>query len=241
MRDADLSGRRGAGGALGRVACILMLAGSLVGWVWADVRPASGLVGATGIQPGPTPGASATPEAGNAPSATPVPSPTATASPTARRPTLTPTPEPTPTPAFDFRLVSWRLWPLALNSGCEKGMHEIFIIVQDANGAPLDGVVVGDTYNNVEVVSGQKGPGRAEIDLWANTMEITVKRDQASGQPYTSQVSPPCSSFIVTIPDEQLVAAGYFANELEAQWNKENNGYHCGGHFSWEVIFQRTY
>ena len=170
------------------------------------------------------------PPAGAVHEATPTPAPPAD-----------PTPESTPSPAYDFRLVSWRLWPLALNSGCEKGMHEIFIIVQDASGMPLDGVVVGDTYDNVEVVSGQKGPGRAEIDLWANTMEIYVKRDQASGQPYTSQVSPPCSSFIVTIPDEQLVAAGYFANELEAQWNKQNNGYHCGGHFSWEVIFQRTY
>jgi hypothetical protein len=120
-------------------------------------------------------------------------------------------------------------------------MHVIFIVVQDASGAPLDGAVVGDTWNNVEVVSGNKGPGRTEIDLWANTMEITVKRDQASGRAFTSQSSPPCSSFITTIPDDQLVQAGYFSNELEAQWNRQNNGYHCGGHFSWEVVFQRTW
>jgi hypothetical protein len=37
-----------------------------------------------------------------------------------------------------------------MNSGCAKGMHNIFIVVQDANGVPLDGVVVGDTWNNVE-------------------------------------------------------------------------------------------
>ncbi|MFN8457896.1 MAG: hypothetical protein U0401_25140 [Anaerolineae bacterium] len=92
----------------------------------------------------------------------------------------TPTPTETPKPAVDFRIASWRLWPLALNSGCAKGMHEIFIHVLDANGQPLDGVVLGDTWNNVEVTSGNKGPGRTEIDLWTNTMSIIVKRDAAS-------------------------------------------------------------
>ncbi len=130
---------------------------------------------------------------------------------------------------------------MALNGGCESGMHTIFIVVQDANGTPLDGVVVGDTWDNVEDVSGRKGPGRAEIDLYSNTMEITVKRDLETGEFYTSEASPPCSSFITTISDEQLVQAGYFVNEVEAQWNRENYGYKCGGHFSWEVIFQRTY
>ncbi len=130
---------------------------------------------------------------------------------------------------------------MALNGGCESGMHTIFIVVQDANGTPLDGVVVGDTWDNVEDVSGRKGPGRAEIDLYSNTMEITVKRDLETGELSTSEASPPCSSFITTISDEQLVQGGYFVNEVEAQWNRENYGYKCGGHFSWEVIFQRMY
>jgi len=141
----------------------------------------------------------------------------------------------------DFRLASWRLWPLELNSGCEKGMHTIFIIVLDANGAPLDGVVVGDTWNNVEEVSGRKGPGRTEINLWANAMEITVKRDAATGQPYVSEASPPSGSFMTDIPNDQLVQAGYCANDVHCDWMRENDGYHCGGHYSWEIIFQRTY
>jgi hypothetical protein len=141
----------------------------------------------------------------------------------------------------DFRIASWRLWPLALNSGCAKGMHVIFIHVLDVNGQPLDGVVLGDTWNNVEVTSGNKGPGRTEIDLWTNTMEITVKRDAATGQPYTSEVSFPFSSFLTTIPDEQMIQAGYCANELECQWKRQNESYYCGGHYSWEVIFQKTH
>jgi hypothetical protein len=130
---------------------------------------------------------------------------------------------------------------LELNSGCEKGMHNIFIVVLDANGAPLDGVVVGDTWNNVEEVSGRKGPGRTEINLWANAMEITVKRDAATGEPYTSEASPPSGSFFTDIPNEQLEQAGYCSNQYHCQWMKENDPWFCAAHYSWEIIFQRTY
>lgn len=177
------------------------------------------------------------------PTVTPTPSPSATATdtPTPVPPTSTPLPTPNATPDVDFRLASWRLWPLELNSGCEKGMHTIFIIVLDANGAPLDGVVVGDSWNNVEEVSGRKGPGRTEINLWANAMEITVKRDAATGETYVSEASPPSGSFMTDIPNDQLVQAGYCANDVHCDWMRENDGYHCGGHYSWEIIFQRTY
>jgi hypothetical protein len=175
---------------------------------------------------------------------TEAPSPTATDTPTETplppSPTPTETPTETPTPGLDFRIASWRLWPLALNSGCAKGMHTIFITVLDVNGAPLDNVIIGDSWNNVEVMSGQKGPGKAEIDLWTNTMEMVIKRDAVTGQPYTSEVSFPFSSYLTTIPDEQMIAAGYCANDLECAWKRQNESYYCGGHYSWEVIFQAT-
>ncbi len=119
-------------------------------------------------------------------------------------------------------------------------MHVIFIHVLDANGTPLDGVVVGDSWNNVEVISGNKGPGRTEIDLWSNTMEVLVKGDLQGGT-YTSEVSFPFSSFMTTIPNEQMIQAGYCSNELECDWKRQYDSYYCGGHYSWEVIFQRTY
>jgi hypothetical protein len=140
----------------------------------------------------------------------------------------------------DFRIASWRLWPLALNSGCAKGMHSIFITVVDAAGNPLNDIIVGDTWNNVEVVTGDKGVGKAEINLWTNTMEVLVKRDK-EGQPYTSEVSFPFSSFMTTIPNDQMIAAGYCANEIECEWKRANESYYCGGHYSWEVIFQKTH
>ncbi|MFN8458616.1 MAG: hypothetical protein U0401_28845 [Anaerolineae bacterium] len=131
--------------------------------------------------PSATPTFTSTPTATPLPTATPTPTDTATITPTSTpAETATPTPVPatpapteTPQPAVDFRIASWRLWPLALNSGCAKGMHVIFIHVQDANGQPLDGIVLGDTWNNVEVTSGNKGLGRTEIDLWTNTMAHT--------------------------------------------------------------------
>ena len=188
----------------------------------------------------PTPTNTSAPTATSTPTLTPTPPPpTDTPIPTPIPPT--PTPTETPKPAVDFRIASWRLWPLALNSGCAKGMHVIFIHVLDVNGQPLDGIVLGDSWNNVEVTSGNKGPGRTEIDLWTNTMEITVKRDAATGQPYTSEISFPFSSFLTTIPDEQMIQAGYCANELECEWKRANESYYCGGHYSWEVIFQKTH
>jgi hypothetical protein len=144
----------------------------------------------------------------------------------------------TPIPNLDFRISSWRLWPLALNSGCAKGMHTIFITVLNADGSPLNDIIVGDSWNNVETVTGTKGPGKAELDLGSNTMELVVKADAGSGVSYTSEISFPFSSFMTTIPNEQMVAAGYCANDLECDWKRAYDSYYCGGHYSWEVIFQ---
>jgi len=189
--------------------------------------------------PTPTTTATATPTPTATPTATVTPTPTATATftPAPIPPTATPT-EPPP-PAVDFKIASWRLWPLALNSGCAKGMHVIFITVLDAAGNPLNDIVVGDTWDNVETVTGTKGPGKAEIDLWSNTMELVVKRD-LQGQSYSSEVSFPFSSFMTTIPNEQMIQAGYCANEADCEWKRAHDSYYCGGHYSWEVVFRKS-
>ena len=190
------------------------------------------------------------------PTVTPTPSPTATFTATPApsapppvgtdTPTLTPTPSPTftptppPTPSVDFKLVSWNLRSKK-QGGC--GDHNIFITVLDANGAPLSGIIVGDTWNNVEVMTGSPGkePGKVDIPLYSNTMEMIVKRDASTGQPYTSEVSPPCASWLVNIPDEQMVQAGYCANEIQCKWFRENDDGYCRGHYSWEVVFQKAH
>jgi len=193
--------------------------------------------------PTPSPQPTGTPVSTSTPSATatatPEPVDTATAAPPPP-PTETPAPTAPPAPEVDFRIASWRLWPLALNSGCAKGMHTIFITVLDVNGQPINDIIVGDSWNNVETVTGSKGVGKAEIDLWTNTMEMMVKRNVASGETYSSEVSFPFSSYMTTIPNEQMIQAGYCSNELECEWKRANESYYCGGHYSWEVIFQAT-
>lgn len=182
-----------------------------------------------------TPTHTATPTETPLPTETPIPVP-----PTATPIPFTATPEPTPTAQVDFRIQSWRLWPRELN-GCDKGMHTIFITVLDVHGQPLNNIVVGDTWDNVEAVTGHKGPGHAHIDLWSNTMEIYVKRHGDTGEQYTSEASFPFSSFMTTIPNEQMIAAGYCANDLDCDWQRQHNSYMCGGHYSWEVIFQKNH
>ena len=145
-----------------------------------------------------------------------------------------------PSGEVDFKIASWRLWPLALNSGCAKGMHVIFIHVLDVNGNPINDIVLGDSWNNVEEVSGRKGMGQTEIDLWANTMSLLVKRHAVTGEEFTSEVSFPFSSFMTTIPNDKMVEAGYCANDIECDWKRQFDSYYCGGHYSWEVIFQAT-
>ncbi len=197
-----------------------------------------------------TPTLTSTPAPTFTPTETPTPAPTATdtppPAPTATRkprpPTDTPTPTPPPAPSVDFKLVSWKLWPKKLNGGCVgEGMHEIFVNVLDVNGAPLDGIVVGDTWNNVELATGLPGKaaGQAVIDLWANGMQITVKRDQATGQTYTSEVSPLSDSFAIKIPLEQLEQAGYCVGADECRKAQTENW--CAAHFSWELVFQKTH
>ena len=119
-------------------------------------------------------------------------------------------------------------------------MHTIFITVLNADGTPLNDIIVGDSWGNVQNITGTKGPGKAEIDLWSNTMEMVVKGNIASGETYTSEVSFPFSSFMTTIPNEQMIAAGYCSNDLECDWKRANESYYCGAHYSWEVIFQAT-
>ncbi len=190
--------------------------------------------------PAPTLTPTETPTSTPAATDTPSPAPTATRKP--RPPTDTPTPTVPPTPSVDFRLISWKLWPLKLNGGCVgEGMHEIFVNVLDVTGAPLDGIVVGDSWNNVELATGLPGKpaGQAVIDLWANGMQILVKRDQATGQPYTSEVSPLCDSFAIKIPIEQLEQAGYCVGADECR--RAQTGNLCAAHYSWELVFQKTH
>jgi hypothetical protein len=193
---------------------------NLAGWVFAELLefalPVETVALVSDIPPSPTP--------------VPVP-PTPTPTP--------PQPSATPTAELDFRVTLTQLVPFEENGGC-LGMHTIFITVLDADGNPLDGIVVGDTYDNVEAVTGSKGPGRAEIDLWLNAMEMTVKSDQ-DGRTYKSEASRTLSSQTSLIPPEDKLAAGYCVSMAHCIEISGPGAGDCHGHFSWRVVFQRSW
>lgn len=119
------------------------------------------------------------------------------------------------------------------------GDHSIYVLVVDAAGQPLTGVVVGDTYKNVRAASGSAGLGKLRIDLWSNTMSLEVQGN-IDGTAYTSEQTLPLSTRDEDIPAEWLFAGGYCGSIADCQLRQKTNGL-CRGHYSYDVTFQRTW
>lgn len=203
----------------------------------------------------PTPTETAVPT--DTPTATPVPAtdtPIPTDTPTVEVPTDTPvpptlgpptdTPEPTatpepPKPAVDFVIAESYLIPNPDYGGC-PGNHQIFVTVVDVNGNPLDGVIVEDTGHAVPPkVSGEKGPGKLEYDLWKNGFSLLVTQKE-DGSPATSDVTAKLSSVDEDIPNEWLVQANY-CKDLNDCLDRKSHNQLCRGHYSYNVTFKKTY
>ncbi len=71
----------------------------------------------------------------------------------------------------------------------QGGQMEIFITVLDAAGNPLDGaqIVNEEQQFPVSVVSGEKGPGKAQITMYAQLFRLKVA--SLNGQPVSSEVT----------------------------------------------------
>ena len=169
---------------------------------------------------------------------TDTPEPTATLGPPTNTPEPTATPEPTK-PPVDYVVANWHMLPNPEYNSC-PGAHQIFVTVLDVNGNPLDGVMVEDTFDAVPPhVTGEKGPGKLEYDLWKNGYSLHVTKN-ADGSPATSDVTPKLSSWDEDIPNEWLVEANYCRDINDCLERKAHNQL-CRGHYAYEVTFQRTY
>lgn len=210
--------------------------------------------------PTPTPVPTNTPTATSVPTdtptATPVPTdtPLPTNTPVPEVPTDTPepptpgpptnTPEPTatpepPKPAVDYVIAEASLIPNPSYGGC-PGAHSIFVTVVDAGGNPMDGVIIEDTGHAVPPkVSGEKGPGKLEYDLWKNGFSLMVTK-HADGSPATSDVTPKLSSVDEDIPNEWLVQANY-CKDLNDCVDRKSHNQLCRGHYAYNVTFKKTY
>ena len=174
---------------------------------------------------------------------TPVPTdtampPTNTPGPPTDTPVPTDTPAPTP-PPVDFVVADQRILTIEENGGC-RGSHNIFVSVLDAAGNPLDNVSVEDTFQAVPPkLSGEKGPGKLEYDLWKNGFSLHVIKKE-DGSPATSQTTDKLSSVDGDIPSEWLVQAHYCTDVNDCNVRKGINQL-CLGHYSYYVTFQKTY
>lgn len=139
----------------------------------------------------------------------------------------------------DFCVTYQAMVPIWENGGC-IGNHSIFVTVLQGPppGRPMDGVVIGDTFNNIEVASGDKGPGTAEVTLWMNSMSLKAKR-HIDGTPYTSEESFSFTAHDELIPAEVLAAAGYCGGNVEECRARQNQNQVCRGHYSWKVTFHK--
>ena len=180
-----------------------------------------------------TPTVISTPTVTQTPTPTPVP-PTATR----RAPTSTPRPTATFTPSIDFVVKTQRMLSLAENGGC-MGNHHIFITVVDKNGSPLDGVVLHGLWTGEDHVSGEKGPGRAEIILYKSGEQVRAVRD-VSGRTYTSETTRNLDTREDQIPIPDLISGGYCNDEADCKDKIARNAM-CNYHHSYEVVFQRTW
>lgn len=161
--------------------------------------------------------------------------------------TLVPAAPATSLPERDFAIRELRLLTNEENGGISQngsvvgcgGGHNIFVKVMDKTGNPLDGAMIGDTYNNPGHVSGDKGQGKAEYDVYPGGGYELLVKEFPLGRPVASEVSRPMSTNDEVITDEDLIKGHYCATAAECQQGKAQNQL-CRGHYSWQIVFQRT-
>ena len=183
-----------------------------------------------------TPLSTDTPPPSPTPVPTDIPPPPPTDTPVPA-PTDTPTPSPptdTPVPAVDFKVVEQRILSPEENKGGKDfgGDHLIFLTVIDANGAPLDGIVLREIgVTNDELISGNKGPGKTEFLMQGGGAFAFTVVGEKDGQAYTSETTHQLSLENPVLDD--LVAAGYCPDVVACQTHP--------WHWSYSIIFQRTW
>jgi hypothetical protein len=164
--------------------------------------------------------------------------PTATVAPT-KTPAATATPVAVakPAPSVDFVVASVRMLTRTENGGLCAG--EIFFHARavDAQGKPLDGVVVHMLWDGampndiVDHPTGLDGAGYVKFFHTAGIFRLVVVKD-VSGRVYTSEVA---DHLVTDYPSDDLKRAAGYCNVDPGKC--EN----CFGHYSYEVVFQRTW
>lgn len=106
-------------------------------------------------------------------------------------------------PNAQFQIVQYRVIGYGENNGGifnNGGQHMIFVNVIDENGQGIDGAVVKDALaDDLHIVTGSKGPGRAEFEMFWEPYKLYVASIPAG--PVTSQISNQMNTAKPHIPD----------------------------------------
>ena len=86
--------------------------------------------------------------------------------------------------------------------------------VVDASGAPIDGIIIEEVNNQppIQVVSGDKGPGKAEFTMWAADYRFKVVGNN-SGKAFTSETTHVFSVIFGHPVYDDLIRGGICADE----------------------------
>lgn len=221
----------------------ITLPGGATGWIYAALVQASGDVeGVAVAQVIPTlPPATATPIP--QPAATPTPGQSAPAQ-EQPAPTEPAAPAPPPPSGMEFSHITTRLRPIGQDAqSCAGGENSIFVFVQDANGSPLNGVLVKEVFTGQIKESGSKGPGMAQWDIYRGGGG-QVQLVDGGGNP----ISPMSAGMSADWPAFQMMWDGGYCNckphpdADSCRSDLESKQYlFTVGHYTYEVIFKRNY
>jgi uncharacterized protein YraI len=146
-------------------------------------------------------------------------------------------------PDAQYQIVHFKVLGLDENNGGirdSRAQHHIFLTVLDQSGNGVNGAVVENLVGEKgQIVTGDKGPGKAEITMYYEPFKFRVVAD-GSG-PVTSQVSNQMGLAFPHLPDIVGKLGGLDYEyavcptlEVKCQWPIQ------AVHFSYEIIFQKV-
>ena len=146
-------------------------------------------------------------------------------------------------PNAQYQVVHFKVLGLDENNGGirdSSAQHLIFLTVLDQNGNGVDGAVVRNLVGDKsEVVTGSKGPGKAEITMYYEPFKLAVASDSSGA--VTSQVSNQMGLVFPHLPDlvGKLGDVNYEYGacptiDIKCAWPIS------AIHFSYEITFQKV-
>jgi len=146
-------------------------------------------------------------------------------------------------PDAQYQIVHFKVLGLDENNGGirdSRAQHHIFLTVLDQSGNGVNGAVVENLVGEKgQIVTGDKGPGKAEITMYYEPFKFRVVADGAG--PVTSQVSNQMGLAFPHLPDIVGKLGGLDYEyavcptlEVKCQWPIQ------AVHFSYEITFQKV-